>query len=80
MQLVCSAHAHTHLLSGGRWQKDSYSNYIPRERQTGGGIVAVLDWPWAGVQVLKVAAGPVTVTLATYSSRCCAAKVVTFEY
>ena len=43
MQLVCGAHAHTHVLSGGRRQKDSYSNYIPGERRTGGGIVAVLD-------------------------------------
>ena len=63
MQLLC-VHAHTHALFGGRRQEASYSNCIPGERRTGGGSCCS-RLARAGVQVLKVAAGPEIVTLAT---------------
>ena len=61
---VRRACAHSCVIWRERRQEPSYSNCIPGERRTGGGSCCS-RLARAGVQVLKVAAGPVIVTLAT---------------
>ena len=63
MQLVHRTCVHC-MVGGGKYVA-SYSKSIFGERQTGWDQLGCFRLARAGVQVLKVAAGPVIVTLAT---------------